>query len=323
MRPLKSEGVINVAPCYHPLTAYRSRKGRDPETGSWPVEFNVKEGFEDLKVQIPCGRCIGCRLERSRQWAVRCVHEAQMHEDNCFITLTYDDAHMDERRSLNKRDFVLFMKKLRKRYGPNIRFFHCGEYGEQLDRPHHHACLFNFDFLDKVLWSTRSGVRLYRSAALEELWPYGYSTIGSVTFESAAYVARYVMKKITGDRAEEHYDGREPEYVTMSRRPGIGRTWFEEYKDDLFPDDKCVVREGIVCKPPRYYDSLYDNIEPDEMKLIRYRRKKSSCEISSLGEFISPYPNTDEASSDRLEVKEKVQKARAKKLIRPVERINA
>ena len=100
-----------------------------------------------------------------------------------------------------------------------VRFFHCGEYGELLYRPHYHACLFGFDFSDKVLWSTRGGVRLYRSKILEKLWTFGFSTIGDVTFESAAYVARYCTKKITGDKADEHYNGRSPEYVTMSRPP--------------------------------------------------------------------------------------------------------
>ena len=148
-----------------------------------------------------------------------------MWDRNCFVTLTYNDEHLPANGSLNKRDITLFLKRLRKRYGKGIRYYQCGEYGELLSRPHHHAILFNHDFEDKQLWSVRGGVRLYRSASLEQLWPYGYSTIGDVTFESAAYVARYVVKKITGEREGEHYRGKMPEFATMSRRPGIGRGW--------------------------------------------------------------------------------------------------
>ena len=155
--------------CYRPLRAYALRNAE----GKMQVSFKRKIGYEPI--WLPCGQCIGCRLERSRQWAMRCMHEAQMYDRNCFVTLTYDDEHLPPNGSLNKRDFQLFMKRLRKRYGSGIRYYQCGEYGELLGRPHHHAILFNFDFDDKVLWSVRDGVRLYRSASLEQLWPHGYS----------------------------------------------------------------------------------------------------------------------------------------------------
>jgi len=248
--------------CYHPQTVYRSKNGRNPETGLWPIVFNVKEGYHDLKLQVPCGRCIGCRLEKSRQWAIRCVHEAKMHNDNMFITLTYNDDN--QKTSLVKEDFVLFMKRLRRRCGNGIRFFHCGEYGEKFSRPHHHACIFGYRFHDLDHWDTRGGVPLYRSVTLEDLWKnpetgesYGYSTVGDVTWESAAYVARYVTKKITGDKAEKHYADREPEYITMSRRPGIGRTFYDKYRNDMYNADTCVIRDDLVCQPARYYDKIY------------------------------------------------------------------
>ena len=158
-------------PCYHPLSAYRSRTGRDPVTGSWPTVFNVREGYIDMPVQVPCGQCIGCRLERSRQWAIRCLHESSLHSDNCFLTLTYDNGHLPVDGSLNKRDICLFLKRFRKRCGSGIRFFQCGEYGELYQRPHHHMIVFGYDFPDKKLFSVSHGFRLYRSAILEELWP--------------------------------------------------------------------------------------------------------------------------------------------------------
>lgn len=159
------------------------------------------------------------------------------------------------------------MKRLRKHFYGNqkgkVRYFHCGEYGDQLGRPHHHACLFNIDFPDKELWKTREGVRLYTSKTLEKLWPYGHSTIGEVTFESAAYVARYVVKKITGEPAAAHYNGRLPEYCTMSRRPGIGRNWLEKFHDDVYPKDFIVIR-GKKSKVPKYYNKCYELTNPDD-----------------------------------------------------------
>ena len=161
-------------PCYHPIPAYRSPRCLDLKSGKPKIffkEIQVKAwpGYESF--EVPCGQCIGCRLERSRQWAMRCCHEASLYDLNCFITLTYDPEHLPPDGSLVLDHFQRFMKRLRKRFGSGIRFFHCGEYGEKFARPHYHACLFNFDFPDKVLYTIRDEIRLYRSAILEELWP--------------------------------------------------------------------------------------------------------------------------------------------------------
>jgi len=255
-------------PCYHPITGYRARSGRSPVTGLWPIVFSISSGYKDLPVVVPCGQCIGCRLERSRVWAVRCVHESSLYLKNCFVTLTYANAGS----TLVKRDFVLFIKRLRKKFGIGIRYFHCGEYGEKFLRPHHHACIFNFDFLDKKLWSVKHGNRLYTSEILDELWGHGYCIVGEVTFDSAAYVARYIVKKVTGNMAESHYDGRVPEYNSMSRRPGIASSWFDKYKNDVLSIDGVIV-DGHKCKPPRYYDKLYDIDNKLAMQMIKARRR--------------------------------------------------
>lgn len=295
-------------PCYHPITAYRSKLGRDKRTGNWPVVFNKKDGYVDMEVKIPCGRCIGCRLEYSRQWAIRCVHEAQLHERNSFITLTYNDENLPKDGSLNKKHFQDFMKRLRKeldKKGIKIRYYHCGEYGEMLMRPHYHAIIFGYDFPDRKLFTVRRGVRLYRSEMLERLWPFGFSTVGDVTFESAAYVARYVLKKINGDKAEEHYGGKQPEYTTMSRRPGIGHDWLMRFKDDVYNYDYVVIRGGIKCRPPRYYDEIYDTIEPEKMEKIKIQRRK--------------FVQNGEYTYERLKAKEVIQKQRLERLVRPIE----
>lgn len=289
-------------PCYHPLPAWYARE-RNP-SGKRGVVFNAQGGTKG-KLQLPCGRCIGCRLERSRQWAVRCVHEAQMWERNCFITLTYRPEDLPPGGSLVPEHFVLFMKRLRSRFDDHtIRFFHCGEYGDQFDRPHHHAILFNHDFDDKVLFSQREGVKLYTSQVLSELWRFGFCTIGDCSFESAAYIARYSLKKVHGERAAEHYAGRKQEYLTMSRRPGIGYKWLVKYQDDVYPSDSVVVR-GVACKPPKYYDKVLEDADSARYRAYKFVRAAAAAK------------NPDGTGS-RLIVREVVREAAIKALKREV-----
>jgi len=303
--------------CYHPLTAYLSGHQTNNATGKSFRRVSFKETDEhDRQISLPCGQCVGCRLERSRQWAMRCIHEAQLHQNNCFITLTYDDEHLPQDLSLDHREFQLFFKRLRKA-NPHIkiRYYMAGEYGSTRGRPHFHACIFGYDFHDKKLFSrTSAGSLLYRSQELEKLWPYGYSTIGDVTFESAAYVARYIMQKQTGkDVDPNHYtycdltSGEliklQPEYNKMSLKPGIGADWYKKYKNDVYPHDYVEVR-GQKIKPPKYYDQLYSKENPYEYDQILYNREKQAK--------LRP----EEHSYERLLVKETVTKAKLQKLKR-------
>ena len=327
-------------PCYKPITAYYAKE-KNP-TGKRSLVFDVRQAIDDTEVVIPCGQCIGCRLERSRQWAIRCVHEASLYENNCFITLTFDDDSIQKRSnpySVDVKDFQKFMKRLRKKYGSKIRFFHCGEYGESckyctkskyscrcgstdydswndrktLGRPHYHACIFNHDFEDKLLYTVRDGVRLYTSEQLSQLWPYGYSTLGDVTFDSAAYVARYIMKKVTGDSSEEHYtlvnaksgevNTVNPEYTTMSRRPGIGKDWFDKYRSDVYSRDYVVIN-GKKVRPPKFYDRMMDQVDPLMLDFIKYHREVRSCKYS------------EDNSRERLDVRCKVKELQTNRLVR-------
>lgn len=292
-------------PCYNPLKGYRSRTLN--ASGKRSIVFNLREGYVDQPIEVPCGQCIGCRLERSRQWAVRCVHEASLYEKNCFVTLTYSDDKLPSDGSLHFNHFQKFMKRLRRFYADSrIRFFHCGEYGEQYARPHYHCCLFNFDFDDKKIWKkTEVGNVLYTSEKLNSLWGYGYCIIGNVTFESAAYVARYITKKITGKDAEQHYKGRCPEYITMSRRPGIGKGWFDKWKSDTYPSDSIFVR-GRLVRPPKFYDACYDIEHPDQMRSIKNRRKDKKVLTYRKG-------------YDLLEISEHIKRAALKSLKRSYE----
>ena len=185
--------------CVHPLSAYQCTDGS--------IVFDERRKHDiSRSLQLPCGQCIGCRLERSRQWAMRCLHEAQLHENNCFITLTYDDAHLPGDRSLHYSDFQKFLKRFRKSLGgAKIRYYMAGEYGEKFGRPHWHACIFGYDFHDKKLFKrTAAGSLIYTSEHLKKLWPFGHSSIGDVTFESAAYVARYIIPTRNISKLQRH-----------------------------------------------------------------------------------------------------------------------
>jgi hypothetical protein len=296
--------------CFHPLQAYQTSDGS--------IIFSERKGDVVRSLSLPCGQCWGCRLERSRQWAVRCMHEASLHEQNCFITLTYDNDHCPSDRSLNYGDFQRFMKRFRKRFkGSTIRFYMAGEYGEKFERPHFHACIFGFNFPDLTVWKrTPSGALIYRSKSLEDLWPFGYSSVGDVTFESAAYVARYVMKKRTGKVAGDHYEttdmetgeikDRVPEFNRMSLKPGIGADWFKRFHSDVYPHDRVIVN-GRETRPPKFYDKKFAEQFPEEFEQLQFQR------------FVDAVDRFEDNTDERLAVKEQVTIARTRQLSRAIE----
>jgi hypothetical protein len=315
--------------CYNPLLGWRSKVVNS--SGKRSIVFNKAHGYEDLQVEVPCGQCIGCRLERSRQWAIRCLHESQLYDSNCFITLTYSDDNLPGDESLVKSDFQKFMKRLRKNNprvkGNGIRYFMCGEYGEKckicgknkrdcwrsnctwtptLGRPHYHACLFNFDFSDKLFFKLIEGNKYYESPELQSLWPYGYSLISDVTFDSACYTARYITKKVTGDMAEEHYNGLEPEYCTMSRRPGLGTEWFKKYKQDFTSIDRAIIN-GKEVNLPKFYRIMHELDEPKEAFVSKCKRKLAAS-------------NSKDNSTRRLRDRETCTKARLNSKPRSMEK---
>lgn len=255
--------------CTRPLNAYKTPSGKVLFTPHPDSSF----------IQLPCGQCIGCRLARSREWAIRCTHEAFMFDDNCFITLTYDNEHLPYSENglptLHREDLTLFLKRLRKRFKHKIRYFGCGEYGSKLARPHYHLVLFNHDFADKVLFKSGK-FPLFISDTLRELWPHGHSIVAGFSFESAAYTARYCVKKINGEKAEEHYQDRVPEFSCMSLKPGIGYQFFIRYYDDIVNQDKVISRGGRASQPPRYYDKLLSGCDLELLQLNKERRQANA-----------------------------------------------
>lgn len=313
-------------PCYSPLKGYKCG-----DTG----KLVFKRDDTKEKMDVACGQCLGCRLDRSRMWASRIVHEASMHGDgvlNAFVTLTYRDIEecetIEQRehghflpsdRSLHKDHFQKFMKRLRKNYPGKLRYYHAGEYGSicehgidlslvkcplcNVGRPHYHAIIFGIDFPPgdlEVYSEDREGRPRHTSKLLSDTWKSGFVDVSPVNFQTAAYVARYIMKKITGDMAQHHYtritiDGEvqqlEPEYSTMSK--GIGSDWYEKYRKDLWPSDEVPVSDGkIIKKVPRFYEEKLKAEDPglhEEVKRLRQQFRKDNLEEYTAERLWSKY----------------------------------
>ncbi len=290
-------------PCYTPLKGYK-----DPANGG--LTFNQKGTSQ--KLEVACGSCLGCRLDHSLMWAIRIVHESYLHLDkqgNCFVTLTYRDPsectgqelkdgyYIPADYSLRPDDVSKFIRRLRKSEAKlakkqkrpinKIRYFYCGEYGDENQRPHYHVCFFNHSFEDQEIWKDEEGFYTYTSPTLEKLWPFGFSTVQALNFETAAYTARYAIKKITGEKAVEHYLRCDeygvafwllPEYIRMStgrgKPSGIGAGFYEKFKDDIFPSDEVPVPgKGIIRKVPRYYQNILETNDPNVLVHIKELRQ--------------------------------------------------
>jgi len=287
--------------CYHPITL---KKGPNYARGTGQI--------------VNCGRCIGCRLEYARQWAVRILHESSLYENNSFLTLTYRESCLTygkERPTLVPSDLSNFWKRLRKKLSVQgrdlneqpIRYFACGEYGDKRNRPHYHACLFGLYPHDAKLYSVKNGNRVYSSDFLDSVWKLGDVRFGDVTFESASYVARYIMKKHVGKDSGYYEDeGIEPEFTRMSLRPGIGADWFSKYASSVFPNDR-VISRGHQAPPPRYYLQLLEKWDPIYAEAIKAQRQGASKQRDTF------------LTAKRLAVKERVKKSRVKDLTRELE----
>lgn len=252
------------------------------------------------------------------------MHEAQMHEKSCFITLTYNEKSVPNNYGLKTSDFQNFMKKLRKAHAKRwrkenegkkmqpedgLRFFHCGEYTDD-DRPHYHACLFGEDFMDdRIFWqNNKQGQPVDLSARLEKTWGHGFVTVGALEYESARYVARYILKKLTGPEARKYEwvdaetgecHDRKPPYVTMSRRPGLGSRWIQKYVDDVYPSDEVIVK-GKKRKTPKYYDKHLEGIRPKQLAEVKKNRKEKAQH------------HTENNTPDRLRTRDEINISRAK-----------
>ena len=341
--------------CYHPLKGFPigfTKNGKiDYKITGYDAECVVKDGdrvdvygyvvdqrflrgtarvITDF-IDIPCGQCVGCRLQRSKDWATRCVLESANHTNSYFLTFTYDDLHVPvstyidkltgeicNNFTLFKKDLQNFWKRLRKRdeyLEDNFKYYACGEYGSITARPHYHAIAFGLRIPDLTFWKqSRSGFPLYNSEWLTKIWKKGYVVIGDVTFESCAYVSRYIMKKQIGEASQFYEDnGLQPEFNCMSLKPAIGLEFFEDNFQDIYKNDEIILPEGKVTRPPRYFDKKYELIDEEDMQNIKDVRLDLA---GKLREF--KLASTDKDYQEMLEAEEINAQNSIKKLVRPL-----
>lgn len=280
-------------PCTRPLTAYRAPGGQ--------VSFDRKIGWLDRPLFLACGQCFDCRRRIALEWTIRVMHERSLHKRASFLTLTYDEEHLPDDGGLSLDDWQRFAKRLRKAIGP-FRFLQCGEYGDLSNRPHHHVALFGHDFSqDRILLSGQGNRRLYRSPLLEATWQAGECRIGSLTWQSAGYIARYVMKKLTGNEGVEEYGDLRPPFRTSSNRPGLAADWFKKWSRDVYPLDEVVIN-GKKYRPPKYYDKLFSDYAEEAMAEIKAKRAKLAARRQ---EKLTPQRLRDLKTSAQLAIRER------------------
>lgn len=249
--------------CYYPLHGWKSR--RATEKGKRKVVFSLSEGLSDMPVDVPCGKCSGCRADQALMWSVRAYHESTQHLKNSFLTLTYSDENLPPDGKLDKAHLQNFFKRLRKQYPPkHIRYIACGEYGEKTRRPHYHAIIFGEDFLAADHYIKISD-KLYTNTQLQETWGHGHVAIAEVNISTICYVCGYVYKKV----------GDPDTFNLMSRRPGIGSSWLNRYYDDLRRTG-CVTIDGREFPIPRRYLELKEDELKEVIKKRRQYGKKAS-----------------------------------------------
>lgn len=291
-------------PCYKPIDAFKPAEG--------PITFHETKGSR--AIQIKCGQCIGCRLEKRDAWALRCMLESKMHASSIFATLTYDDVHLPEHGSLHYPHVQSLVRALRRR-GFSFRYFVCGEYGDTLGRAHYHLLGFGLDFPDKVRCnSIRSSEPIYRSPLLEQLWPHGFSSFGSVSWQSARYCAGYTLKKVNGSRADAHYSRLDestgeistisPEFARMSLKPGIGASWLAKYWRDIYlTEHDSIIVNGSRKRVPQYFHRLMDTLPSVQKTLM---------DDYEFRQFQKAMDRSEDNTPERLAVREQCELARVK-----------
>lgn len=282
-------------PCYSPLKGYK-----DAVSGG----LTFKKAGSSQKMEVACGQCLGCRVDHRLMWSIRIVHEASLHMDhfgNSWATLTYRDPWNCTKQQLKDGHFIpqkrtliashvsKFVRSLRKSNEDHkIRYFYCGEYGDENDRPHYHICLFNHSFNDQYLWKDDEGFYTYTSKELQKHWPWGFTTVAPLNLRTAAYTAGYAFKKITGEKAWDHYlrcdeygeaYWLKPEYIRMStgrgKPSGIGAKFYEKFASDFFPSDQSPIPgHGQSELVPRYYENILAKQDPKMLESVKDLRQK-------------------------------------------------
>lgn len=273
-------------PCFRPVAAWQP-----PDGGS----LQFREKADHREIEIPCGQCIGCRVQRQQMWAFRCLAEASQHRDNWFATLTYRPEDLPVQGSLCHRHWQLFAKRVRRSLG-SFRYLMCGEYGEQNLRPHYHALLFGLSVPDAHHFGVRRGYPIFRSERLTKLWGLGHVELGTVTAESARYCATYVLKDARPPEVLDEFTGELVQltrpYGRMSLRPGLGDAWIRRYYPEVFAHGVCYANDKQFVIPKRFKHILED-IDPQAFEQLK---------CTAIAKAQSRHDN----SADRLAVREQV-----------------
>jgi len=285
-------------PCTRPLQAYSELC---PITGLKSISLKQKPGRES-NLQLPCGKCPDCKLRKAKEWALRCWHESQMHEENCFVTLTYAPEHLPAYECLRHKDFQLFMKRFRKGTGLKIKYFMAGEYGDQTHRPHYHVLLFGYYPPDAVYHRTQDGHRYYKSALLDKYWQKGFTDTTNLSYNNAGYVARYTLKKqLAKEDLQDRYTYldcfgqskvRPFEYVRMStgreKWDGIGAAWFRQNAAHVALNDYVLDPNGYKNPVPRYYQQIIKDDSPTWYeKMLNARVEKAKANPDNTPERLA------------------------------------
>lgn len=288
--------------CFHPITAYKSRAA-DLTLAPQQYYKTKKILFRPIenreKIEIPCGHCLGCRLDHASMWATRITMEAKQWKKCCFVTLTYNNETKEDgspknlpikngKMTLKKKDLQDFLKRLRYYHegeeqweNPKngkiekpIRYFACGEYGDKNGRPHYHIALFNFEPKDLKLYRTnRHNNPIFKSKELKKIWGKGFIVVEELNFETASYIARYVQKKAGLKPQKRKYTGEfEQEWRTDERN---GEPYlhtinkFKKQKKEI--EEEFIVMSRAVGIGRTYWEENKEKIKRNKGVLLKVK----------------------------------------------------
>jgi hypothetical protein len=292
-------------PCTNPILAYRKTNGA--------INFMRKSDYDAPhanKMLMPCGKCIICLRNKAKSWMLRMANEAKMHEQNCFITLTFEDEHLPKHGSLRLEDPQKFLKRLRKylekdwhmvdgvktsKIPCKIKYFYCGEYGDQHQRPHYHLCIFGWAPHDMQIFSQKKSGDQFTSQTIAKIWTQGFHTVSDFTDATGAYTAYYMVKEniffdltpydaIDPDTGEEIK--RMPPFQRMSRRPGLGTTFYHKYKEEIINNGSYINGQSVPV--PQAYLNILRKEDEEKYKVLKTNRENKSIQLAKQ----NPHLNT-------------------------------
>ena len=272
--------------CLFPLSGLRSKKINDA-TGNRPVVLSLapKDGFVDQKLSLPCNKCLHCRINRTREFAIRSHHESLVgpsgpisQDNNHFVLLTYNDKNLPKHGALQASDVKKFLDRIRAdcawRGLPSPRTFGCGEYGSKTQRPHYHINIFNLKLSDITYLKNLKQNKLYTSTYLTEKWKLGAVTLSPFSHLTAQYTAKYIVKALWADdppegdtRVEAPFPLPSQGRVATSTQPGLGAFFLDRYAQEIV-NLGAIEIDGALAPIPTYYKKRLQKKHNDLYKIL-------------------------------------------------------